>query len=159
MFSTIFVILLVLLITYYAVMIAMDLGKAKAEEKSNADNEIEIDISEEISEFKPVEISRKQATEIRSESTTDNRNSPDIEQQEEQYYMATHGHHMDIEAMMETLGNIPAELRNGENSGLCKEPVLTDGLEVEDLLSCVEELATKGKSSLGDIIYECQTAA
>lgn len=61
-FGDIFLILLVLLILYYAVVITMDLYKAKLEKdaEKEKDPEEEIDISDEASSFQPIYVSREE---------------------------------------------------------------------------------------------------
>ena len=39
------------------------------------------------------------------------------------------------------------------------EPLMTDGIEIGELLKEVDKLARKGNSDLGDIIYQCTEAA
>ena len=57
MFIKIFIIMVILLAIYYAVVIAMDLYKAKlGEENEQSTDEVEIDISDAASGFQPIEI-------------------------------------------------------------------------------------------------------
>lgn len=154
MFSTILIILVVLLVLYYLGMIAIDLTKPDTVQKDSIDEEVEIDISEEAADFKPVEVSRKQPTTI-----IPNQDYQNIEQEEDNYLNAVRVTRDNIDQMMETIGTIPDELRNQSQDGAMRHPVMTDGIAVADLLISVEDLATKGHSDLGDIIYECQNAA
>ncbi len=76
-FGDIFPLLLVLLILYYAAMIAMDLYKAKQEKEAQKDKDTEedIDISDEAATFQPIRIRRdepkKQASTASDEAKSD----------------------------------------------------------------------------------------
>lgn len=124
-------ILLVLLILYYAALIALDIykaGMAKAAEQEGHSEE-EIDISDEARTFKPVFVSRDEpAKEIPSAENT------------------------------ETTPEQPSQPgRQGRRPGY-REAVMTDGIIVEDLLEEVNRLAETGTSALGTVVYTCENA-
>lgn len=80
-FGDIFPMLLVLLILYYAAMIAMDLYKAKLEKEAEKEKNTEedIDISDEAASFQPIQIRRdepkKPATTSSDDKKSDDKNS------------------------------------------------------------------------------------
>lgn len=155
MFTTIFVILIVLLIAYYIVMIALDLTKPDGDVKKEDEDNVEVDISAERAEFQPVEVTRKQPQQINTVVPQQSERES-LEEQEKKYVEATHPTKENINEFMKTIGTIPNDVRS---QTVGKQPIMTDAFTVSDILTCVEDLSTKGKSDLGDIIYECQSAA
>lgn len=77
-FGDIFPLLLVLLILYYAAMIAMDLYKAKLEKEAEKEKNTEedIDISDEAASFQPIQI-RRDEPKITVPSSNDDKKSDD----------------------------------------------------------------------------------
>lgn len=83
-FGDIFPLLLVLLILYYAAMIAMDLYKAKLEKEAEKENNTEedIDISDEAATFQPIRITRDDPKKTKAadpDTTADNADSINAE--------------------------------------------------------------------------------
>lgn len=86
MYGQIISFLFVLLIIYYAVMIFLDIQKAKAEKAAELDknSEEDIDISDEASTFQPVLITRDEPKKDEPGDSTDNSKSePEIHQEVE----------------------------------------------------------------------------
>ena len=77
MYGQIISFLFVLLIIYYAVMIFLDIQKAKAEKAAELDrnSEEDIDISDEASTFQPVLITRDEPKKDESGESTDDSKS------------------------------------------------------------------------------------
>lgn len=185
MFLRIVLIMLVLFVMYYIVMISLDLYRAKLDDqmKANADNEQEIDISEEVSQFSPTEITREEKKPVNNQSPISNDdmihdNIEDIVSDEvvpDNVYPEFENHETeksllneDTDTLLDTLGQIPEDIRDSslpnqnqeyETSDYRRSAISDDGVEVSELLSKIEELAQKGKSDMGDIIYMCQDAA
>ena len=87
MYGQIISFLFVLLIIYYAVMIFLDIQKAKAEKAAELDknSEEDIDISDEASTFQPVLITRDEPKKDESgESTDDSKSEPETHQEVEE---------------------------------------------------------------------------
>ena len=87
MYGQIISFLFVLLIIYYAVMIFLDIQKAKAEKAAELDknSEEDIDISDEASTFQPVLITRDEPKKDESgESTDDSKFEPETHQEVEE---------------------------------------------------------------------------
>lgn len=172
MFFHIFLYMVAALVLYYVVLIAMDLHRANLEEKAkeSATDEVEIDISEEASDFKPTEITRspKPESQIQLEEPFhyEGNDKEDESYPESEITYTDQGEEKsllneDTETLLETLGRIPDDLFEDANgySTSFRQPVMTDGIEVNELLSMVDQLAQKGESELGDLIYKCQEAA
>lgn len=125
MFTKILITLIILLLIYYAVMIALDLYKAKLDEESKktAVDEVEIDITEEASGFKPTEISRDEqkssAAEQSKQETGGNLETDEDEESvpvdEEDYAVEENNQKSlldeDTDVLLDTLGVIPDEVR------------------------------------------------
>ena len=177
MFTQVFIVLLVLLVIYYAALIAMDLYKQKleADSKKDAVDEVEIDISDEASEFRPTEILREEKktdipTKDNSEISPQEKSvNPEEHSDSEEEPKAEKKSVLDqpTEVLTDTLGIIPEDIIKGMNapnegsemqiqpSTALRAPISDDGLTVEGLLEQVEIWSQKGNSELGNIIYEC----
>jgi hypothetical protein len=165
MFGKIFIVMLILLGLYYTILIIHDLYMTKLmedEKNSNAD-EVEIDISEEVAEFEPTEIVREEKKQNNTEDITehieDNPDSSDNDDSEnERLYDQQSLLNEDTDVLLRSLGQIPDDIRQGIEESESKHrrrPVCDEGIEVSELVAQVENLAQKGQSDMGDIIFRC----
>lgn len=189
MFLSIFSILFLLLCIYYGILIAFDLynQKMQAQTEANSKEEMEIDISQEASEFTPMEIQREESKikignaeheeEITVELIDEDTESSQKEIEENSLnneYNIKNGLksflNEDTETLIQTLGRIPDDYikPTGETSSseetnprlrLRRRIVSDSGIEVTDLIEEVEKFSQKGESDLGNIIYECHKSA
>lgn len=181
MFTQVFIVLLVLLVIYYAALIAMDLYKQKleADSKKDAVDEVEIDISDEASEFQPKEILReekktdvpsKDSSETPPQEKSDNSGeTSDAEEEPKEEKKSVLDQPTDV--LVNTLGRIPEDIIEGmmtptegheiqtQSSTALRMPVSDDGMTVDELLNQVEFFSQKGNSEMGNIIYECTERA
>ena len=170
-------------------MIALDLynQKIQAQTEANSKEEMEIDISQEASEFTPMEIQREERKinidntdyeeEIAVELIDEDQESSQKEIEENSL---NNDHNIkngfksllneDTETLIQTLGRIPDDYIKTNGDILSSEEVnprlrlrrriVSDsGIEVSDLIEEVEKFSQKGESDLGNIIYECQKSA
>lgn len=168
MFTTIFIYCLLALLAYYGVTIALDVLKSKnAENTKDSSEEIEVDISEEAKQFMPTEVSRFEKQEV--EESYDN-----PEEIEEEYWEEDEPQEPQIsiadmgpEEVINIIGYIDPAIRNNANDNADPEeaddnqrkPNMLDGIDVNEFVSEIQILATKGGSKLGNIIYELEEAA
>lgn len=154
MFLKVFIILFILLMVYYGVQIAIDIYKDKLadESKNRAIEEEDVDITDEVGEFKPVDVTREEKPKTRV-SEQKEEDKPDYHEDNDTS-MEESLLNEDTEVLLETLGRIPDDVREG-----FRKPYSDEGVEVTDLIKGVQNLAMKGKSDLGDIIYACEQAA
>lgn len=145
-------ILFILLLLYYAGMIVMDLQQAKAAKAAELDNQSEedIDISDEVKNFKPVQVSRDepQKEEIRSE-TEEDETEPDGADSPEEAELGEEAP-PDEEEQSEYLTEQPPR-----HPGY-REAIMTDGIEVEKLLEVINRITEDSTSEIGAFIYSCQ---
>ena len=117
---------------YYAVLIVLDIQKAKMAQAAEQENhtEEEIDISDEAQSFKPIKIERdepaKQQTEDKAESTSD--------------------------------GNSDSQSKEPYPHPGYREAIMTDGILVDNLIEEINRLAETGTSDLGTVIFNCENA-
>ncbi len=117
---------------YYAVLIVLDIQKAKMAQAAEQENhsEEEIDISDEARSFKPVRIEReeplKQQTEDKPESDNDGKSDSPPEKP---------CHHPGY-----------------------REAIMTDGILVDNLIEEINRMAETGTSDLGVVIFNCENA-
>ena len=125
-------ILFIAFLLYYAVLIVMDIQKAKAAQLAEQDNhtEEEIDISDEAQSFKPIKIERdepsKQQMEDKSESPGE--------------------------------GNSNSHPKEPYHHPGYREAIMTDGILVDNLIEEINRLAETGTSDLGTVIFNCENA-
>ena len=132
--------LFIVLLLYYAVLIALDIQKTKAAQAAEQDGqtEEEIDISDEAQTFKPVKISRdepvkkQEASEKEEASRKDEAEEPDAQEP------------LDTEKPFHRPGY--------------REAIMTDGILVEDIIHEINRLAETGTSDLGTVIFNCENA-
>lgn len=117
---------------YYAVLIVLDIQKAKMAQAAEQENhsEEEIDISDEARSFKPVRIERdeplRQQTEDKPES--DNVGKSDSPPEKPYHYPGY------------------------------REAIMTDGILVDNLIEEINRMAETGTSDLGVVIFNCENA-
>ena len=126
--------LFIAFLLYYAVLIVMDIQKAKAAQLAEQDNhaEEEIDISDEAQTFKPIKISRDEPGKTQEPSEN---NEEDEAGQKPQ-----------------SLSEQPFH-RPGY-----REAIMTDGILVEDIIGAIDRLAETGTCDLGTLIFTCENA-
>ena len=118
MFIKIFIIMVILLAIYYAVVIAMDLYKAKlGEENEQSTDEVEIDISDAASGFQPIEILKddQQKAPQKDENIhegSDGNIVEDLNDEPEALYEQGQVPEEEYETLASTLGQIPDDLHS-----------------------------------------------
>ena len=118
MFIKIFIIMVILLAIYYAVVIAMDLYKAKlGEENEQSTDEVEIDISDAASGFQPIEILKddQQKAPQKDENIhegSDGNIVEDLNDEPEALYEQGQVPEEEYETLASTLGQIPDDVRS-----------------------------------------------
>lgn len=119
---------------YYAVLIVLDIQKAKMAQAAEQENhtEEEIDISDEAQTFKPIKISRNEPgkTQEPSENNEENEAGQKPQSPSEQPFH-----------------------RPGY-----REAIMTDGILVEDIIGAIDRLAETGTCDLGTLIFTCENA-
>lgn len=164
MFINIFIVMLIALGLYYTALIIYDLYiNARIEEQNSNTDEVEIDISDEVAEFEPTEIVREEKKQNNIEDDTEpveiNPDSSDSNYSEdERTYDQQSLLNEDTDYLLNSLGIIPDDIRQGFEESESKHrrrPVCDEGIEVSELVAQVENLAQKGQSDMGDIIFRC----
>lgn len=119
---------------YYAVLIVLDIQKAKMAQAAEQENhsEEEIDISDEARSFKPVRIERDEPPRQQAENKNEN-SSDDLTNKEE-----------------------PPE-KPYHHPGY-REAIMTDGILVDNLIEEINHMAEIGTSDLGVVIFNCENA-
>lgn len=178
-FGDIFAVLVVLLVLYYVAMIAMDVYKEKLKKISEKENDpdVDIDISDEAQSFTPIQVRRddakpvvqpeKQQEEKLDESLVQVKN--DDSQSWKIPQSVFDGHRS------RTAGSTPAST-NTENptTGISvenmdsehrlnvrityREPCMTNGMLVEDLVELSNRISNDGTADLQDIVMKCEAA-
>ena len=136
--------LFIVLLSYYAALIVLDILKAKAVQavELESQSEEDIDISDEAKTFKPFRISRdepKQNEDEPEEQSNETENKKDNVQtnQEEQ---------------PESNSEKPFKRPGHRN------PIMTDGILVEDLINEINKLTETAACDLGLVIIDCENA-
>lgn len=116
---------------YYAVLIVLDIQKAKMAQAAEQENhsEEEIDISDEARSFKPVRIEREEPLKQQAEDKPESDNEGKSDPPEKPY------HH----------------------SGY-REAIMTDGILVDNLIEEINRMTETGTSDLGVVIFNCENA-
>lgn len=119
---------------YYAVLIVLDIQKAKMAQAAEQENhsEEEIDISDEARSFKPVRIERDEPPRQQAENKNEN-SSDDLTNKEE-----------------------PPE--KPYHHPCYREAIMTDGILVDNLIEEINHMAETGTSDLGVVIFNCENA-
>ena len=172
-------VLVVLLLLYYATMIALDIQKQKSAKAAELENssEIDIDISDEAQTFKPVYISRDEPMKVVTESSDDKLNSESLSgkdvQKENNEADSMNMQSLSEVSQREASDDFPESSTASHYAPASqpetyeeqpfrrpgyREPVMTDGVPVEVLLDTVNRLAETGESDLGSLIYRCESS-
>ena len=135
-YQQIVLLLFVAMLAYYAVMIVLDIQRAKATAlaEQNKDNEEEIDISDEAQNFHTAHVSRE---------------NPDGS--------------MQVKRVDSTKQDVKHDAPDNEKKKSFRregyrEAIMTDGVPVERILEEVNQLAETGTSDLGAVIVSCENA-
>ena len=161
MYMQVIGVLVVILLLYYATMIALDIRKQKAARNAELENspEVDIDISDEAETFKPVMITRDEPQKV-SSAQPDNNTEAVSEQSSEN--VPDNGEEFSQEDAVfndrSTSEQDPSFIEEPFRRPGYREPVITDGVVVERLLETVNRIAETGESDLGNLIYRCESA-
>ena len=161
MYMQVIGVLVVILLLYYATMIALDIRKQKAARNVELENspEVDIDISDEAETFKPVMITRDEPQKA-SSAQPDNNTEAVSEQSSET--VPDNGEDFSQEDAVfngrSTSEQDPSFIEEPFRRPGYREPVITDGVVVERLLETVNRIAETGESDLGNLIYRCESA-
>ena len=161
MYMQVIGVLVVILLLYYATMIALDIRKQKAARIAELENspEVDIDISDEAETFKPVMITRDEPQKA-SSAQPDNNTEAVSEQSSEN--VPDNGEEFSQEDAVfndrSTSEQEPSFIEEPFRRPGYREPVITDGVVVERLLETVNRIAETGESDLGNLIYRCESA-
>lgn len=133
-------------LVYYAVMIVMDLQKTQAAKLAEAkkDSEEDIDISDEARRFQPVLVRREEKA---AQTEKPKEESPASSEETE----APSGNPEDA-------GENTDQQQEPPRRPDYREPIMTDGITVDNLVEEVNTIAETGKSDLGAVIYYCEKA-
>lgn len=142
MYVQIVTILVILMLIYYGVMIALDIQTQKANSAANADinSEQDIDISDEAESFRPTLVSREGIVYLSEENDLASINESSVDINPE----ATDLH--------DSLDNNTSEKLSFRRPGY-REPLMTGGITVEDLIEEIDNMAENKASDLGEIIH------
>lgn len=157
--------LFVVLLIYYAGMIALDLYKARMAQAAEQEGQKEedIDISDEAKNFQPIKITRDE----QKKPDEEKQNEQQEEKQEDNPKNNSEGHSENKTGESSSSNETQS---NGETPNADKqeekpfrrpgyrEAIMTDGIEVESLMEQVNQLAEKGTSDLGALICTCENA-
>ena len=116
---------------YYAVLIVLDIQKAKMAQAAEQENhtEEEIDISVEAQSFKPIKVGREEPSKQQTGNNPETVNNDDKEEPGEKRYHPGY-----------------------------REAIMTDGILVDNLIEEINRLAETGTSDLGTVIFNCENA-
>lgn len=116
---------------YYAVLIVLDIQKAKMAQAAEQENhtEEEIDISDEAQSFKPIKVGREEPSKQQTGNNPETVNNDDKEEPGEKRYHPGY-----------------------------RGAIMTDGILVDNLIEEINRLAETGTSDLGTVIFNCENA-
>lgn len=116
---------------YYAVLIVLDIQKAKMVQAAEQENhtEEEIDISDEAQSFKPIKVGREEPSKQQTGNNPETVNNDDKEEPGEKRYHPGY-----------------------------REAIMTDGILVDNLIEEINRLAETSTSDLGTVIFNCENA-
>lgn len=181
MYGQIISYLFVLLIIYYAVMIFLDIQKAKAEKAAELDknSEEDIDISDEASTFQPVLITRDEPKKDEPGESSDNSSSePETHQEVEENHSEESNpeeepkhrekeeprkvyiHNPDAMLKPQTTSEpiTPQEPQKPFRGPQYREATMTGGYDIEAILEHVNQVAESGVGPLGSVIYKARNS-
>lgn len=139
-YGQIVILLFIVLLFYYAALIVLDIMKAKTAQAAELESQSEedIDISDEAKTFKPFRISRDEPKKDNESEQQSNSESETKSKEEQQH----------SDSKSEQLFKRPGH----------REPIMTDGILVEDLVVEANKMAENGESDLSKVIHECEKA-
>ena len=183
MYGQIISFLFVLLIIYYAVMIFLDIQKAKAEKAAELDknSEEDIDISDEASTFQPVLITRDepkkdepethQEVEVNHSEESNPEEEPKHEEKEEPRKVYIHNPDAmpkpqttpspstePVESLESEHDDKPKESQKPFRGPQYREATMTGGYDIEAILDHVNQVAESGVGPLGSVIYKARNS-
>lgn len=140
--------LIVVMVVYYLVMIFLDIRAQKAKEAADTEKEpeVDIDISDEASSFKPTLISREEKMPVDTPSSEDSDNLED-----------DFNDNVETEYSEDSSEDTSEEEIPFRRPGY-REAVMTDGISVEELLEEIDRMAENSSSDLGQIIHVWERA-
>ncbi len=143
-YQQIVLLLFVAMLAYYAVMIVLEIQRAKATAlaEQNKDNEEEIDISDEAQNFHTAHVSRE---------------NPDGSMQVKRVDSTKQDAHSPKEEDVKHDAPDNEKKKSFRREGY-REAIMTDGVPVERILEEVNQLAETGTSDLGAVIVSCENA-
>lgn len=143
-YQQIVLLLFVAMLAYYAVMIVLDIQRAKATAlaEQNKDNEEEIDISDEAQNFHTAHVSRE---------------NPDGSMQVKRVDSTKQDAHSPKEEDVKHDAPDNEKKKSFRREGY-REAIMTDGVPMERILEEVNQLAETGTSDLGAVIVSCENA-
>lgn len=138
--------LFIVLLFYYAALIVLDIMKSKAAQAAELESQSEedIDISDEAQTFKPTKINREESNkdnESKEEMTSDSKLSD-----------------ADSTSDNVTKSNEESEVKKPFKRPGHREPIMTDGILVEDLINEINKLTETAACDLGLVIIDCENA-
>lgn len=155
--------LFVVLLIYYAGMIALDLYKARMAQAAEQEGQEEedIDISDEAKNFQPIKITRDEPKKTDEEQQNKEKQEDNLENHSENDSENSTGDEAvpsnETQSNEET-PNTDKQAEKPFRRPSYREAIMTDGIEVESLMEQVNLLAEKGTSDLGALICTCENA-
>lgn len=149
-YGQIVILLFIALLFYYAALIVLDIMKAKAAQVAELESHTEedIDISDEAQTFKPFKISRDEPKHKEESNEKSDSNS------------VTNSKLTDSDSSSDnvTKSNEESQEEKPFKRPGHREPIMTDGIFVEDLVVEVNKMMETGTSDLGSVIHDCENA-
>lgn len=140
--------LFIVLLFYYAALIVLDILKAKAVQAAELESQSEedIDISDEAKTFKPFRISRDEPKQ--KENETEGQMNSDSNETENKKDNVQPNQEEQPESNSEKAFKRPGH----------RDPIMTDGILVEDLINEINKLTETTACDLGLVIIDCENA-
>ena len=140
--------LFIVLLFYYAALIVLDIMKAKAAQVAELESQSEedIDISDEAKTFKPFRISRDEPKQ--KETETEGQMNSDSNETENKKDNVQPNQEEQPESNSEKAFKRPGH----------RDPIMTDGILVEDLINEINKLTETAACDLGLVIIDCENA-
>lgn len=154
-YGQIVILLFIALLFYYAALIVLDIMKAKAAQVAELESQSEedIDISDEAQTFKPFRVSRD---EPKKDNESDEQANSDSETKSKQSDAGSSSDNVTKSKEEEQQQN-PKSEQSFKRPGH-REPIMTDGILVEDLVVEVNKMMETGTCDLGSLIHDCDNA-
>lgn len=154
-YGQIVILLFIALLFYYAALIVLDIMKAKAAQvaEQESQSEEDIDISDEAQTFKPFRVSRD---EPKKDNESEKQSNSDSETKSKQ---------SDADSSSDNVTKSKEEKQQSESKSEKpfkrpghREPIMTDGILVEDLIDEINKLVETAACDLGLVIVNCENA-